>query len=99
MENIQTTKEALLELFQEVNLNTKTYLSIEEAADYLDISKSCLHKKTSKREIPFYKPGGKKIYFKREELHQWIESGHLETAENVFETHQLSLQKEKGGLS
>ena len=27
---------------------------------------------TSKKEIPFYNPGGKKIYFKRLDIENWV---------------------------
>ncbi len=43
-------------------------LTSDEAAEYLGITKSNLYKLTSSREIPFYKPGGKTCYFKREDL-------------------------------
>ena len=90
---------ALSELLKSFEAHQKPYLSIEEAASYLDISKSCLYKKTSNREIPFFNPGGKKIYFKREDLNQWIESAYVESAETAFETIEASLQKGKGGWS
>lgn len=51
---------------------TKQILSLEEAAIYMSVSKSYLYKLTSKREIPFYRPGAKLIFFKREELDAWI---------------------------
>lgn len=32
---------------------------------------------TSKKEIPFYKPLGKKIYFNKSELDEWIFNGKI----------------------
>jgi len=43
-----------------------------EAAKYLDISKSYLYKLTSLGKIPHFKPYGKKIYFRKEDLDEWI---------------------------
>lgn len=54
---------------------TKEFLTLEETAEYLNLSKSALYKATSRKEIPFYNPGGKKIYFKRIELDAWITQG------------------------
>lgn len=54
---------------------TKEFLTLEEAAEYLNLSKSALYKITSRKEIPFYNPGGKKIYFKRLDLDNWIIKG------------------------
>ncbi len=50
------------------------FLNVEEAAKFLDVSKSTLYKKTSKKEIPFYKRG-KQLRFKRTELTEWLEQG------------------------
>lgn len=47
-------------------------LSLPEAADYLNISKSYLYKLTHKNKIPHYKPNGKKIYFLEKELNEWL---------------------------
>jgi len=50
----------------------KTVLSFDEACKYCGISKSKMYKHTSSNRIPFYKPEGKLLYFKREELDQWL---------------------------
>lgn len=47
-------------------------LSLKEAAVFLKISKSCLYKKTSTKQIPHFVPGGKNIYFKKSDLEDWI---------------------------
>ncbi len=51
---------------------SKEILTLDEGAEYLNLSKSALYKMTSKKEISFYNPGGKKIYFKKSELENWI---------------------------
>jgi len=64
------------------NLLQKEVMTVTEAAEYLDISESQLYKLTSTNEIPFYKPGGKKLYFRRTELDAWIlENRHTTHAE------------------
>lgn len=47
-------------------------LGLEEAATYLNVSKSYLYKLTSTNRIPFYKPSGKLVFFDKRELDQWI---------------------------
>lgn len=49
-----------------------TPMSFTEACKYLNISKSYLYKYTHKHLIPFYKPGGKKIFFSKKDLDAWI---------------------------
>jgi excisionase family DNA binding protein len=46
-------------------------IRLEEAAEYLGVSKSYLYKLTSKSEIPHFKPKGKTIYFRRVDLDNW----------------------------
>ncbi len=47
-------------------------LTLEEAADYLGLSKSTLYKLTSANKIPHYKPQGKRVYFAKSELNTWL---------------------------
>jgi excisionase family DNA binding protein len=57
----------------EQNILQKSVLNLNEASTYLDISPSHLYKLTSTRQIPHFCPQGKKLYFKREELEQWLQ--------------------------
>lgn len=58
-------------LSSEGELKSKPFLSSEEAAKYLNLSRSYLFKLTSGRKLPHYKPNGKRIYFKRTDLDEW----------------------------
>ncbi len=54
--------------------------SLKEAAEFLKVSKSCLYKKTSQKQIPYYKPPGcKQIYFRKAELEEWLLSNKVKT--------------------
>ena len=61
----------------------KEVLNFNEAALYLDMSHSHLYKLTSKGAIPAYKPNGKKLYFNREELNNWLLSNKLTTKDEI----------------
>lgn len=50
----------------------KEVLTFEEACKYCGISKSKMYKHTSSNNISYYKPEGKLIFFKREELNTWL---------------------------
>lgn len=65
MEHIKDVLEKLLD-------NIKPALSFEEGCAYCGISKSSMYKHTSNNTIPHYKPKGKLIYFKRNELDEWM---------------------------
>jgi excisionase family DNA binding protein len=48
------------------------FFSLSSAADYLHLKKSTLYSYTHKRVIPFYKLRGRKIYFRKEDLDNFI---------------------------
>ena len=62
-------------------------LTIEEVSVLTGYKKATLYKITHERKIPFHKPahGGRRIFFKRAEINQWLESNHFETYEESFE--------------
>lgn len=53
-------------------ISEKAVLTSEEAADFLGITVKSLYDLTSKHQIPYYKPNGKKTYFERAELETWL---------------------------
>jgi len=85
MEIIQKELLEIKKFIEHQNILRKEILTLEEASIYLGQSKSSIYKRTSAREIPFYTPGGKKIYFKRTELDKWILNG------RVIPTHEMDL--------
>lgn len=58
-------------------------MTMNEAAEYLDISKSYLYKMTCWNKIPFYKPNGKKIYFTKPELDKWMCRKRIKTDQEI----------------
>lgn len=46
----------------------KDMLTTKEAAEFMGVSLSTVYKMTHKSEVPVYKPSGKKVYLKRNEL-------------------------------
>ena len=63
----------------------KEILTIEEAAEFLSVSKSYLYKQTSAQAIPHYKPTGKRCYFRRSELEAWILAGRISTKSEIVQ--------------
>ncbi len=50
------------------------WLNVTQAAEYLNLSKSAIYKRTMNGKIPFYKTG-KKLMFRRSELNDYISMG------------------------
>lgn len=61
----------------------KAYFTLKEAAAYIGLPVSSLYKMTSKKSIPFYTPTGKKIYFKKSELDDWMNSSRVATNDEI----------------
>lgn len=57
-------------------------LNLNQAAEYVSLSKSAIYKKTSERNIPHFKKG-KKLYFKRSELDDWLTGMKISTKAEI----------------
>lgn len=66
--------EERIQSLEKLYICQKDVLNIDEATEYLNISRSWLYKLTSTHQIPFYKPNGRFLYFERAELDKWIRS-------------------------
>ena len=62
---------------------TEKPLTFDEAAIYLDVSKSHLYKLTSANKIPHYKPQGKRLYFAKSELDTWLFRNPVKTTADI----------------
>lgn len=83
MEFIQKELKEIKELLKRQTLQQKEILTIEEASEFLGLSTSRLYKMTSNKEIPHYKPGGKKIYLNRQELEEWIINSRVDSINDI----------------
>ncbi len=89
--------EEMKEQIESLSLSSKEILTLEEAVTYLQLSKSYLYKLTHRKEIPFYKPSGKLIFFKKSELDQWIVSTRESSCKEVSEDVLSNLKKREDG--
>jgi len=83
MKNEQEIIDRLDRIEQTINGQKAKPFTFKEAAHYLDISKSYLYKLTSQGRIPHFKPQGKKVYFKKADLDEWILSNPVATREKI----------------
>lgn len=59
-------------------INDKNILTVEGLMDYTGFSRKQIYKLTSTRRIPHYKPSGRKILFKKDEIDEWITRGRVD---------------------
>jgi excisionase family DNA binding protein len=70
--NIETE---LKEIKQLLTVQTDEPMPLSEAYKYLGIKKSYLYKLIFLKQISFYKPNGKLIFFKKNDLNNWLFRG------------------------
>jgi excisionase family DNA binding protein len=80
------------------NLQTKTILNADEAAQFLSISRSYLYKLTMQRLVPFSRPLGKQMYFNREELERWAMGARVATDAELSAKANAYLGRKGGAL-
>ena len=83
------SNERIEALLEQQGLLQKPVLNFKEGCIYTGNSESYMYKLTSKRKIPFFKPQGKKIFFKRQELDEWLLRNRIEVQEET-EHHVLT---------
>lgn len=69
------TENQLAEMYENIlslKAMAKEVMTINECAQYTGLSVSYLYKLTHRKLIPFFKPMGKRLYFKRTEIDQWL---------------------------
>ena len=75
--------EKLEQRIGEQNLLMKEVLNFNDACNYLDISASHLYKLTSQKSIPHFCPQGKKLYFNRTELDEWLQRNRQSSTDEI----------------
>ena len=68
-----------LESIENLLLTQKNVLNFSEVKLYTNLSESYLYELTSSGGIPCYKPNGKQLYFKKQEIEDWLLSNRKAT--------------------
>lgn len=72
--------------------------TVEQAADFLTLSVPTIYSKVSRRELPYMKRG-KRLYFSKDELLQYLQAGRKQTLSEIENEAGEYLTKRKGGYS
>lgn len=88
------TREDLKEIFREIigefmqpakggkPEKVDEWLTVEQAADYLSVTPATIYRRTSENSIPYTKQG-KRNYFSKSELDNWLNSGKVLTGSEI----------------
>lgn len=72
--------------------NEQEILTIKEAGSLLKLTVPTLYGYVSRNEIPFAKKG-KRLYFSKDELTEWIRSGRNKSADELKDSAHTSVKK------
>lgn len=70
-------------------------LTIDQAAEFLCLSKSTIYKMTAERTIPHFKLS-KRVYFKPQDLEEWVSNYKIKTVQEIEREADVYLRKNYG---
>ena len=65
-----------------LNSSLPDVLNLQQASELISLTKSAIYKKTAERTIPHFKQG-KKLYFKKNELYEWLTKQKILTNDEI----------------
>ena len=92
----QSIRKVINEGIKEPPEGVKEIFTIDEASKFLNLAKQTIYGFTSKNLIPFIKRG-KKLYFKKAELNNWLMEGKKLTKDEIEAGGFKLLKDRKGG--
>ena len=87
-------QKAILENQNLADDQNSSFMDVNQAAEYLGIAKATLYGKCCNLLIPHFKKG-KKLYFDKAELLDWLKSGKRKTINDINESVDTNLFKRK----
>ncbi|TCO07032.1 helix-turn-helix transcriptional regulator [Natronoflexus pectinivorans] len=73
-------------------------LTIQQASDLLSLSVATIYSKHSKGELPGVCKRGKRLYFQRDIIINWIKDGRIKTTTEIEQETEANLSNKKKGL-
>ncbi|EJL62817.1 helix-turn-helix domain-containing protein [Flavobacterium sp. CF136] len=87
--------EKLIKISQiSANNSDEELMTIEAAAELLKLSVATIYTKVSKNEIPVNKQG-KRLYFYKQELLNWIKSGRIKTIDEIKQNVEVKFSSDR----
>jgi len=68
-----------------LSMSSKEFYSVEDAAEFLSLEPKYIHQLTFYKKIRYYKKKGqKKVYFKKEDLIEYLQGELIPTSEDIM---------------
>ncbi|MDR1248094.1 MAG: helix-turn-helix domain-containing protein [Treponema sp.] len=69
-------------------------LTVSEAANYLSLAKTYIYKLVSQGKLTAFNPGGRRLYFRREDLENYVLQGRRYPSEELLVQADAILNRE-----
>ena len=93
MERLDRIENAISDLKKENTIKTESKaMNVSEVAKYLNSNIPSIYGLTSRAEIPHYKIA-KKLFFKKEEIDEWLNSKKIKTKQDIEKEVEEYLKK------
>jgi len=92
-EEIKRELRKLQTLLTRQHQSQKPILTVGECAELLGISVSYIYRLTSEKRIPHYKPHGKRVYFRRDEVIDWALSHRITPDSEITDSIRSNARK------
>ena len=81
--NINKIYEELSEIRKQINFQNVELLDLKQAAEYLKLKPTYLYSLIHQKKLPYYKPNGKRVYFNKAELNNWVNDSRIKTSDEI----------------
>lgn len=81
--NTNKVQEQLSEIKLLINQQSIELLDLNQAAEYLKLKPSYVYSLIHQKKIPYYKPNGKRVYFNKAELNNWVTGSRIKTVDEI----------------
>ena len=71
-------------------------VNVKQLSEMLGFKPAYVRKLVQEGQIPYYKPNGKRLYFKKTELNEWLQSNRVTPVDEAESSAALYIAK-KGG--
>lgn len=82
-EEYRQITEQLDRIEQMTLLGSKNVLTLDEVVIITGLKKGYIYRLTSEQRIPHYKPGGRNLYFKKDEIEDWLLRNRVATMSEI----------------
>lgn len=94
--NLEKELQEIKQILTAQTLQNDEHLDFSQAVEFTGFKKSYLYKLTCLKKISYFKPNGKKIYFSKKDLREWIFRNRHKSGQEIQDDSEKLLQGLEG---